>query len=305
MKRALIAALPAVLALGLVACGDDDDRRHRRARLAHHRPPSRDTDARRGGEATPARRRHDPRDHRCRRLTLPGGITIPDLGRSCSIPDLSDLSIPDLRGISLPTGERSSRSCGRRSRTSRDDQIDCLVDELGGELDPQRLPDIDRDRARSSRRPHPAADGPLRRRLARCRRRARAAGSRGARAPAGVLRRHDRRRPPPPRPLRGDGGEVGPGRRGARLARVRPGLRGLGRRRVRRRRGGRHRARPHPHRAAVAVADPREPQGARRAGRRRDAARRGVQRVGADRGRCCDGPACARSAPAPAPPCAA
>ena len=93
-------------------------------------------------------------------------------------------------------------------------------------------------------------------------------------------------RPPSPRPLRGDGGQVGAGRRGARLAGVRPGLRPLGRRR---RRATSRRRRPcsaTPARRRCGAAPIADSVTALRAlGRVGHAARRRVQRVRADRGR--------------------
>ena len=134
MKRALLAALPAVLALGLVACGDDDD------------SPSTVENTSRTTTAEPATTAEGGD------VTLPGGVTIPenlgsllpggslpDLG-DISIPDISipDLSIPDLG--SLPTNAKEIlRSVFPKLD---DDQLDCLVDELGGDLDTSRITDV-------------------------------------------------------------------------------------------------------------------------------------------------------------------
>jgi hypothetical protein len=143
MKRALIAALPAVLALGLVACGDDDD-------AVTTEPGSATTNARPETDRTTDITIPDnitipdlslPSD-----FTLPGGITIPEnLGSilsNISIPDLSNISIPELpTGISIPSGLLEQILRGAIPNIT-DDQIDCVVDELGGKLDLQRLPDI-------------------------------------------------------------------------------------------------------------------------------------------------------------------
>ncbi len=136
MKRALLAVLPAVLALGLVACGDDDDSpttagNSTAATVTNTTTPSVTDDTISGDQ-----------------ITLPGGGTIPDLGSILpggSLPDLSDIlpggslpdiSIPDLG--SLPTNaEEILRSVFPKLT---DDQLNCLVDNLGGQLDPTKVP---------------------------------------------------------------------------------------------------------------------------------------------------------------------
>ena len=144
MKRALLAALPAVLALGLVACGDDDD-------SVSTEPASVTTTPREGSVeislpdiTVPDITIPDitlPSD-----ITLPGGITIPEnigsILSNISIPDLSNISIPDLpTGISVPNSLLEQILRGALPNIT-DDQIDCVIDELGGKLDLQRLPDI-------------------------------------------------------------------------------------------------------------------------------------------------------------------
>jgi hypothetical protein len=120
MKRALLAALPAmvpaVLALGLVACGDDDDSPTTAS------PTATTPSATEGStEAAP---------------TLPGGITIPDLGSILPGGSLPDFSIPDLG--SLPTNaEEILRSVFPKLS---DDQLQCLLDNLGGNIDPSKVP---------------------------------------------------------------------------------------------------------------------------------------------------------------------
>jgi hypothetical protein len=128
MKRALLAALPAVLAIGLVACGDDDDSPTTAAETT----------------TTTATEETEGSD-----ITLPGGVTVPDLGSVLpggSLPDLGsilpggslpDLSIPDLG--SVPNAEEILASV---FPNLSEDQLACLVDELGGELDPSRVPDL-------------------------------------------------------------------------------------------------------------------------------------------------------------------
>jgi hypothetical protein len=146
MKRALIAALPAILAFGLVACGDDDD--------------SVSTEP---GSVTTTTERESETDRSSVTLpdlsdvtipdislpsdfTLPGGITIPEnigsLLPGGTLPDFSGISIPDLpTGISVPTALLEQILRGAIPNIT-DDQIDCVIDELGGKLDLQRLPDI-------------------------------------------------------------------------------------------------------------------------------------------------------------------
>jgi hypothetical protein len=127
MKRALIAAIPAVLVLGLVACGDDDDA----PTTVENTTPS-------VGSEEP-----DTTDDELSDLTLPGGITVPDLGSVLpggSLPDFTipgDLSIPDL---SLP--ENAEEILRSVFPNLDDDQLSCLVDELGGDIDPSRVPDL-------------------------------------------------------------------------------------------------------------------------------------------------------------------
>ena len=128
MKRALIAALPAVLAFGLVACGDDDD-------SVSTEPGSVTTTTEREGSVE---------------ISLPDisvpDITIPEnigsLLPGGTLPDFSGISIPDLpTGISVPTALLEQILRGAIPNIT-DDQIDCVIDELGGKLDLQRLPDI-------------------------------------------------------------------------------------------------------------------------------------------------------------------
>ena len=97
MKRALVLVLP-LLAIGLVACGDDDD--------------SPDVTA---GVTTPEVSTPD--------VTTPD-LTLPDL----SIPDLSipDFSIPD---FSIP--ENGAELLSQLFPKLDDEQIDCLLDAAG------------------------------------------------------------------------------------------------------------------------------------------------------------------------------
>jgi len=148
MKRALIVALPAILAFGLVACGDDDD-------SVSTEPGSVTTTTERESETDSTDRSVTlpdlsdvtipdislPSD-----FTLPGGITIPEnigsLLPGGTLPDFSGISIPDLpTGISVPTALLEQILRGAIPNIT-DDQIDCVIDELGGKLDLQRLPDI-------------------------------------------------------------------------------------------------------------------------------------------------------------------
>jgi hypothetical protein len=125
MKRALLVALPAVLAVGLVACGDDDDNTSATAAnttTASATEPSTaatsETSEASGGGG----------------VTLPGGGTI-DLGSILpggSLPNLSvpDLSIPDL-GSLVPEMEDVLR---RTFPKLTDDQISCLADHMQGQV---------------------------------------------------------------------------------------------------------------------------------------------------------------------------
>jgi len=139
MKRALVAVLPVALALGLVACGDDDDAPDS---VPASTPAT--VDEATGGDVTLPGGGTLP-DISMPDITLPGGSTLPDLS-DITMPDLSDLSIPDfsIPDVSLPSGmiEQLLRST---LPNLSDDQIDCLVDGLGGSLDLQQLPDLAQD----------------------------------------------------------------------------------------------------------------------------------------------------------------
>jgi hypothetical protein len=126
MKRALLALLPAVLAVGLVACGDDDDNTPSSAttRTTTATPSG-------GSESTGSSDETVP--------TLPGGVTLPDLGSILpggSLPNLSlpDISIPELG--SLPDAEQILKSI---FPGLTDDQASCLADKLGGQVDTSKI----------------------------------------------------------------------------------------------------------------------------------------------------------------------
>jgi hypothetical protein len=115
-----VAALPAVLALGLVACGDDDD-------TPETVPASSETEATGGGD-----------------VTLPGGSTLPDISLpDISLPDISlpDISVPDLSDISVPEGliEDALRNV---LPDLSDEQISCLADGLETDFDLQRVQEL-------------------------------------------------------------------------------------------------------------------------------------------------------------------
>ena len=129
MKRALLAVLPAVLAVGLLACGDDDDNTPSTATTktttATSSSGSGETETT-SGESTP--------------LTLPGGITVPDLGSILpggSLPNLSipEFSIPDLG--SLPVNVEDVLKSIFPNLT--DEQVSCLADKLGGKVDTSKI----------------------------------------------------------------------------------------------------------------------------------------------------------------------
>ena len=126
MKRALVAVLPAVLALGLVACGDDDD----------------------APDTVPVTADEGAGD-----VTLPGGGTLPDitmpditmpditLPGGSTLPDFSDVTMPDLSNISVPEGMIENLLRDALPQLS-DEQVSCLADELGNNLDLSRVPEI-------------------------------------------------------------------------------------------------------------------------------------------------------------------
>jgi hypothetical protein len=118
MRRALILA-PLALALSLAACGDDDD------------DPADTASASTKPETTEG-----------------GGITVPDISiPDISIPDISipditipdislpDISIPDISipDVSLP--ENADELFRQVFPNLDDDQIDCLVENMSGDID--------------------------------------------------------------------------------------------------------------------------------------------------------------------------
>jgi hypothetical protein len=127
MKRALLLAAPAVLVLGLVACGDDDD-------------DSPDTTAAETTEPEDTSTDDTTTDGTEGELTIPG-ISIPDISiPDISIPDFSipDFSIPDISipDISIPNAEEI---LGQIFPKLDDDQVDCLADEVGRDIDVSRI----------------------------------------------------------------------------------------------------------------------------------------------------------------------
>jgi len=136
MKRALLAAVPAVLVIGLVACGDDDDNTAvvTTSAATNTTTPSTATEsatapttslatATTGTSATAG----------SSDITLPGGVTLPDLGSILpggSLPNLSipDISIPDL-GSALPNVEETLKKVFPQLT---DDQASCLAEHLSG-----------------------------------------------------------------------------------------------------------------------------------------------------------------------------
>jgi hypothetical protein len=127
MKRALLAALPAVLVLGLVACGDDDDA-----------PTTVENTTPTVGSAEPDTTTEDELSD----LTLPGGITVPDLGSVLPGGSLPDFTIPDFSIPDLSLPENAEEILRSVFPNLDDEQLSCLVDELGGDLDPSRVPDL-------------------------------------------------------------------------------------------------------------------------------------------------------------------
>src|SRR3954452_23552221 len=89
MKRALIVALPAILAFGLVACGDDDD--------------SVSTEP---GSVTTTTERESETDSTDRSVTLPdlSDVTIPDISLPSDFTLPGGITIPENIGSLLPGG---------------------------------------------------------------------------------------------------------------------------------------------------------------------------------------------------------
>jgi|HigsolmetaAR202D_1030399.scaffolds.fasta_scaffold46619_2 hypothetical protein len=135
MKRALLLAAPAVLALGLVACGDDDDD------TPETTEPTATTSETGGDDTAP--------DLSIPEITVPD-ISIPDISLpDISLPDISipDFSIPDftIPEISLPAEAQGIVRQVLQQMFPRldEDQIICLSQAFdGGTLDIERLQSI-------------------------------------------------------------------------------------------------------------------------------------------------------------------
>ncbi len=136
MKRALLAVLPAVLAVGLVACGDDDDNAPSTVTTKTTTATSSTSESSETNSATET----STESSEDTALTLPGGGTVPDLGSILpggSLPNLSlpDISIPDLG--SLPVDAEQILKSIFPNLT--DDQISCLADKLGEKIDTSKI----------------------------------------------------------------------------------------------------------------------------------------------------------------------
>lgn len=131
MKRALLLAAPAVLALGLVACGDDDD----------DAPDSTDATEETATEETAT-------DDTSTEDTSGGDITVPDI----SIPDIS---IPDitLPGGTLPTSISLPEEASEIFEQVLTDtfpnldaeQVSCLAEAFQGEIDLSQIQSVAED----------------------------------------------------------------------------------------------------------------------------------------------------------------
>jgi hypothetical protein len=115
VKRALVLAAPLALVLGLGACGDDDDE-----------PDTTESDV-----TAPADEETD--------VTL--DVSIPDISLpDISLPDLTlpeDITIPD---ISI---SGSAEDIVRQIFPNLDDeQVSCLVDAMGTDIDPSQVMDL-------------------------------------------------------------------------------------------------------------------------------------------------------------------
>lgn len=168
MKRALALLAPAVLVVGLVACGDDDDSPD--ATTADTEATTDDT-ATENTEATSSTEGDDTEaegsigdaetdmmaqvfpnlsgDQIDCLVEQAGDLTqamdpsqAQQIAEDCDIdpadltPDMSAISIPDLGDISVPGN--MNEIMGQVFPNLDEDQISCLVDELGGDFDPSQ-----------------------------------------------------------------------------------------------------------------------------------------------------------------------
>jgi hypothetical protein len=136
MKRVLILAAPAVLALGLVACGDDDD----------DSPDTTETvDTASVDTATDDTATDDTATDG---TLLPGGTILPGgtVLPGGSLPDISipDISIPD---ISLPeeASEIFESVLSQTFPNLSDEQVSCLAEAFQGELDLSQIQSVAED----------------------------------------------------------------------------------------------------------------------------------------------------------------
>ena len=132
MKRALILAAPAVLALGLVACSDDDDD-------SPDATTEETTDDTTSTDDTATDDRDDTDD-----TLLPGGTVVPGgtlvpggtVLPGGTLPTIPEISIPD---ISIPDAEEM---LGQIFPNLDEDQIDCLAEEVGPDIDVSQVMDV-------------------------------------------------------------------------------------------------------------------------------------------------------------------
>ena len=169
MKRAFALLAPAVLVVGLVACGDDDDSPDATTAdtevtttaetTTEVTAPTSSTD----DEGTDAEGSTGDADSDLMAQVFPNlsrdqidcvtdqvGSADPadiaaqarQIAEDCDIdpadltPDMSAISIPDLGDISVPGNMKEIMS--QVFPNLDEDQIDCLVDELGGDFDPSK-----------------------------------------------------------------------------------------------------------------------------------------------------------------------
>jgi Tfp pilus assembly protein PilW len=168
MKRAFALLAPAVLVVGLVACGDDDDSPDATTADTEATTDETTTEGTEAtssteGEGTDAEGSTGDAESDMMAQVFPnlsrdqidclveqaGDITeamdpsqAQQIAEDCDIdpadltPDMSAISIPDLGDISVPGNMNEIMS--QVFPNLDEDQIDCLVDELGGDFDPSK-----------------------------------------------------------------------------------------------------------------------------------------------------------------------
>jgi hypothetical protein len=143
MKRALLLAAPAVLTLGLVACAgdDDDDTPETTATAETTADATTDVTTEDTSEDTSDATVTDETTDDTRDTLLPGGTALPGgtlVPGGTILPggSLPEISIPD---ISIP---EASEIIGRIFPNLDEEQVECLADEVGTDIDVNRAMDV-------------------------------------------------------------------------------------------------------------------------------------------------------------------